>query len=162
MKLNTTNVCVFEIVYTLCNITASKHMKETQVNSSEVLRPFKIAPLSRQCNRTCQSSVPQIYRLIKIFGEVKIRTRDLYARSPPLYPLHQGSPPSCFQYFPYHLYIYKGIHLFFIVTTYSFVTQRLRNGAFLDKNVLITLKGLYPRSDVHPKYPEYPDRKREI
>ena len=31
MKLNTTNVCVFEIVYTLCNITASKHMKETQV-----------------------------------------------------------------------------------------------------------------------------------
>ena len=40
MKLNTTNVCVFEIVYTLCNITASKHMKETQVNSSEVLRPY--------------------------------------------------------------------------------------------------------------------------
>ena len=31
MKLNTTNDCVFEIVYTLCNITASKHMKETQV-----------------------------------------------------------------------------------------------------------------------------------
>ena len=44
MKLNTTTDCVFEIVYTLCNITASKHMKETQVNSSEVLRPLNRAP----------------------------------------------------------------------------------------------------------------------